>query len=508
MPADPIELIYVDVKGDISTLEADMGGAARVVDTSAQRMAQSIQRTEQTIVRSSSNAGDAMTKTGGSARLLGQQFSQVGQQVAAGASPLQALAIQLPDLALAMSATGAQAGSLAAFFGGPWGIALTTAAAVAISLAPAILGIGDAADETSSALDNMIKKLRQAQAEKNRFNSAGQELGELVKRRGELEAEIRQRGVRNSNGQLQFVFKQQQELAEVNRKIAESRAAIDAERSNALNLNQSPADVIYNIRNPDEKKERRTRARSTGASAAERAAKQAAEEAKRQDELYEKTRKQLKLEQTLAALRGEGTDSASRAADKLEAIARLQQQFPKLAESTLNADQDRFAILTSIATATVDEAHNRDLAKKAAEEQAKVEKQSAEDRKKAADELARRQETQIRTLAGLYEDAFRGGTAAIWQDFKEIGLAVVAQVLARFTLAKLGGGSFDLGSAIGSALGAVLLASPLAAPCRSAVAAARTATPSRSTAAPSPTCRAARPSTSAARRSVRAVRAE
>lgn len=453
---EPLELIAVDVRADLDTLERDMSGAARVVDVNAKQMAASVQRAEQSIVRSSNNAGDAMAKTGGISRVLGQQFSQMGQQIAAGTNPLQAIAIQLPDIAIGMQQVGGSAGALASFFGGPWGVALTTAAAVAVALAPAILGIGDAADETSSALDNMIKKLRQAKAEQGAFKSAGADLNALVKRRGELEAEINQRGVRNANGQLQFVYKQQQELAEVNKRIAEGREALDASRTSALHLGQTAADVIYDINNPDVKKTRTPRTRTPRAPAktdAERAAEAAAKENARQDALYDKTKRQLELEQTIANLRAEGAD---RAADKLEVISRLQEQFPKLANSSLKADQDRLAVLTAIAVATVDEAHNRSEAKDAAEEQAKLEKQLSEQRKKDADELARKQEQQVRTLAGLYEDAFRGGTAAIWADFKTIGLAVVAQVLARFTLAKLSGNSFDLGGAISSAIGAAL----------------------------------------------------
>ena len=76
---------------------------------------------------------------------------------------------------------------------------------------------------------------------------------------------------------------------------------------------------------------------------------------------------------------------------------------------------------------------------------------------KIADDFARKQEAQIRNLASLYESAFRGGTASIWSDFKEIGLRVIAETLARFTIAQAsgkGGGIFDFaGAALGSVLG-------------------------------------------------------
>lgn len=67
----------------------------------------------------------------------------------------------------------------------------------------------------------------------------------------------------------------------------------------------------------------------------------------------------------------------------------------------------------------------------------------AKRRQDLADELAHRQEQQIYHLANLFEDGFRGGTKAIWGDFKTIGLRILAEMAARFAVSKLGGGSGD-----------------------------------------------------------------
>lgn len=80
-----------------------------------------------------------------------------------------------------------------------------------------------------------------------------------------------------------------------------------------------------------------------------------------------------------------------------------------------------------------------------------------EARKELQDTLRRREEAQIGALAGLYTRAFQGGTKAIWRDFRSIGLNVIAEVLARFTISRLSGGSgFNFGSALGSALTGIL----------------------------------------------------
>jgi len=102
---------------------------------------------------------------------------------------------------------------------------------------------------------------------------------------------------------------------------------------------------------------------------------------------------------------------------------------------------------------------NRDSSRAYDDAMREVEKrlEAERDLKRQYDEEAfRRQEDQILTLANLYEDAFRGGTKAIWSDFKQIGMRIVAEVLARFAITNLNGGSFNLGSALSTAIGAVL----------------------------------------------------
>lgn len=69
------------------------------------------------------------------------------------------------------------------------------------------------------------------------------------------------------------------------------------------------------------------------------------------------------------------------------------------------------------------------------------------------EDRARRMEDTTRSLAGIYQDLFTGGTKAVWRDFKQIGLGVIAELLAKFTIAKIGGKGFDLGGTLTSALG-------------------------------------------------------
>jgi hypothetical protein len=77
-----------------------------------------------------------------------------------------------------------------------------------------------------------------------------------------------------------------------------------------------------------------------------------------------------------------------------------------------------------------------------------------DERERIEEELYRKGEDQIRNVADLYEDALTGGTERIWDNFKQLGMRVIADLLARMSTNNGGqGGSF--GDMLGSSLGAV-----------------------------------------------------
>ncbi len=531
--SDPLEQIAVKVSADLNELESKMGGSVRVVDANVQKIVQSIDRGEKQIVQSSVRSGQAMENTGSSARLLGMQFSQMGQQVAAGTSPLQAFAIQLPDLAVVMGQTQQQAGSLAAFFAGPWGLALTTATSVALSMAAGILDADEktkAAEATqrdfidvlgdSTASYKEVSAAAQAYAKQNEvvrattINMLGAEAAAIASRlklaiatRQLLAAELDRRKGEVSNSSILAPTGYQQGLiareTAVGNVIAENEKVIRDLQNSAQTVTTKIVDRLATLRSDPtarisegfeilrqrarasikdvdqlanrlaslnrqeeralDKQRQADRApgavrspRSAGKTEADRAAEAAEKSAQRLDEQYGKTKAQLELEQRLAQLRSSGSEAEEMLADKMEARARIEQQFPELARSANAEDQKRLQVLLDIANATIGESYARKAAVKASEKQRKDQEDLQRQREKDAVELAHQQEQQIRTLASLYEDAFRGGTKGIWQDFKDIGFRVVAEVLARFTIAKLGGQGFDFGSVLGTAIGSVL----------------------------------------------------
>jgi hypothetical protein len=155
-----LELIAVEVRADLNQLTAGMGGAVRVVDQSMDQIDRSVKSTERAIVVSAGNINQAMARTGGTSRVLGQQLSQVGQQALASGNLLQALAIQLPDIALGMSAAGNSAKGFSAFLGGPWGTALVLATSIAISLSSALFDGAEASDTHGEASKSLADAIR------------------------------------------------------------------------------------------------------------------------------------------------------------------------------------------------------------------------------------------------------------------------------------------------------------------------------------------------------------
>lgn len=74
-----------------------------------------------------------------------------------------------------------------------------------------------------------------------------------------------------------------------------------------------------------------------------------------------------------------------------------------------------------------------------------------------AADFRQKQEAQIRTLANIFEDGFRGGTKAIWGDFKAIGMRILAEMIARWLVMKSSGQSGgSIGSLFSSAAKSVL----------------------------------------------------
>jgi phage host-nuclease inhibitor protein Gam len=453
VPGAPLELIAVEVRADLDQLQAQMPGAARVVDQSMGQVQRSVVAAERQVVRSSAAISQGFNNAAMRSRLLGYQISDIGTQLASGQSPFLVLAQQGPQVANALEGVGGVAGRLAAFFSGPWGAALLAATTIAGGLIAKLWESEDAADSAAEAANRLASawaNIANLKFDSNDLTSAVKDVVDLERRAAELERRARESGADRGAGGRYY----QQQAEALRQEIAQKRREL-ADATNPRN----PARVISErnqaIFEARPERERRTRrpGKSDAEREAERLAKQAERERLQMEEQYAALLRRLDLERRLLDIRAAGTPEAEKQADILEATARIAEQFPELDAKRLRYAQDIAAAQISAAHAMQQQA---DRAEKLADDLERIANANNEKIEEQFDRLADQQEQRIRTLGQLYYDAFSGGTRAIWDDFKQIGLAVIAEVLARFTLAQMGGGGFNFGDALGAAIGSVL----------------------------------------------------
>jgi len=226
--------LNIEIVAEVARLQEDM----RKVQQSVSGMADGVVRSTRAV--NDNLAG--VSKTSGQARAGMQQLSfQLGDAAtmfSMGSSATQIFASQLGQTVQAVQLMSGGTSRLAAFLGGPWGMALSVGA---IAMAPFVGKLWDivtGAEAATGALEELIKKQRQQAQEKAKLSNAQVDLDKLEKKKTELEAYIEKYGVKGSIGQLMFVYSQQKALAEVNKQLAAGRMALDAERSATYSLDK------------------------------------------------------------------------------------------------------------------------------------------------------------------------------------------------------------------------------------------------------------------------------
>lgn len=203
---------------------------------------------------------------------LGMQINDFATSVSTGASVSQAFNQQLGQVGYAMSMMGGTAGKVGAFLAGPWGALITVGVMALSPLIDKLWQVVSGAKAAEGALYDLGKR---RQAELNRrleLPRAEGELNDLLKQRDQLQKDIAKRGVRDSTGRLQFVYREQKALEEVNKQIFEARQNIDFGRSEKYG---SFAETFRDLNRPVKEAKVRTGggAKSSSTAEAEKAAK-------------------------------------------------------------------------------------------------------------------------------------------------------------------------------------------------------------------------------------------
>ena len=132
------------------------------------------------------SANDNVTASAGAQRAgmqqLGFQIQDFSVQVAGGTSATRAFGQQLPQAIGAMQLMAGTGGRLASFFAGPWGVALSTAAVVAVGLADSLFEAEEATDDTAEATETLAQQLDLARHSYDEVIKATQDYNEEQER--------------------------------------------------------------------------------------------------------------------------------------------------------------------------------------------------------------------------------------------------------------------------------------------------------------------------------------
>lgn len=155
--------VVIELEARTGAYTAAVNGAAGATSTAMTKIERSASRAEAQVVRSSALIANAQ-------RNLGRQVADIGTQANSGQSLFLIIAQQAPQVADALADVGGKAGTVAAFFAGPWGAALLAAGSALALLAEGSL-------KTGESLDDLVKKLSD-EATKSRLAADAQAIFE------------------------------------------------------------------------------------------------------------------------------------------------------------------------------------------------------------------------------------------------------------------------------------------------------------------------------------------
>lgn len=423
--ADEAKELLIRVSATTELLRSNLAQAERVVAGFERTTSASTARINDNFQRVGVSAGQQ--KAG--LQQLGFQLQDVATQFASGTKASVIFAQQGGQVLQAVQLMSGGTSKFAQFMGGPWGIAISTAT---IALAPFISKLFD----TEKALESVGDKARSAMAEL-RASLAG-----VSKFTEAIDSNVKSRiGALGELASVQRQIVVAQELANNPTLLA---AGGEAGREAAVNrvnaLNRQKASIEARIKEAD-------------------AALAEVGNLANVASIQERNR-------ALAGGGGSRSSGGSRTRSGGGGGARIRVAGGDTAAVTIETPQSVLDAMEASALKTgerLSDAYERGwvetMAQYSAESSTKVAQLYEEAALRAEERLAAVRENQTRTLAGLYESLFRGGTKALWDDFKNIGLSVIAQVMAKFTIAQVmgkKGGGFNLGGAISSAFGSIL----------------------------------------------------
>jgi len=438
---------------------------------------------QETVQAGSAMAGlnphlQATGQSSGAARMgmqqLGYQIGDAATMFAMGGNAAQIFASQLGQTLQAVQLMSGGTSRLAGFLGGPWGIAISTAAIALTPFIGKLFETRDAAkemgDEAQNALDRLFASLRQAgqvtdaldKVAKKRISAMADEAAaqrDLNAANAMAATLAKTPGVAGISGNYQQFSAQeaQRRLLDARTRIAEADGQIEQIRlSGVVRARQDAAASRLGLDGASRARARAGGSGSAGAAANDNRAREIEAAAQAEKQFEDAIQRSLEAQAESVRLetirREQGEVAAAAEEARLEFLRQhplaLHDSVEELAKAlgitrALN-DEERLRLQGLINSANAAE----DLAVTAARKKA----QQKVDEERLRSE--REQEKTLRDLSGLYEDLFAGGTGRIWKNFKRMGQSVLADIAAQWTLSLLSGqGGGSLGQMATAAMG-------------------------------------------------------
>jgi hypothetical protein len=445
--ADEVRGLVLQMSATTALMQSQLREAERAItqfDTKATEASEHVERSFQRVGVSAGQMKSGMQQ-------LGYQLNDVATQFSSGTKPMQIFAQQAGQTIQALVLMTNSATKLGAFLTGGWGIALTAGVVFLAPLIAKLFETGDAADKAGAKLKNFagyaelakrseenvarIQEKGQLQAQLDKGTPQGTAFFANTLEGKRIKAQIDDLGqdIEHNQGLIDIYTKHLDDAAKVTSSFRDERLRVatatdSVSRAEAnLDLVRAQSKAALDAHNITEATYISRVREAEGAVNAARAAKTADTRATREaTKAYE---------------------------DLLKSVAGISGEMAKIANtdlrSTLNKSlSEPLEGLDGKTNPQLKEIIDR-LNQKADGRNNKWE----EDFLKGVE----RSKVEVQKLSQIFQDGFEGGTKKIWGDFKQMGLKVIAEVLARFVLSNVaGGGGFNLGSALSSSVKSVL----------------------------------------------------
>jgi hypothetical protein len=485
-----VKSLLLKVDASVELLRKNLGDAGVQIDNFAKRGEQGAQRFDTALKRTGVSAGQMQFAM----RDLSAQLGDAATQFSSGTSILQIFSQQSNQVVGALQLMTNETKGLLGFLGGPWG-AVFSAATILLAkfafghdkAADAEANHKSAADQLKDSIEELEKATRGAIASGQReifvtIARANADLQATVQKRKLIAATLdeeravlnRQRASRAEDsvdlfgvalpGATAGTDASTSRLKELNAEYQKNEALATRAGANVRAANAKLTQQLVNeATDPAARAQGRfDRAADLLARRLEKgeidAAKYRAEYLKLTNTLDAATQKVDAHRVAHTKLSGAQREALALAKEFNKAISELpretQDAFKEidrqfLEGGTKNASDHARKFYTAV---DVDPKEFDGLVKKIDAARDESARKSQEDVQKRFQLEAER----VRTLGTLFQDAFTGGTKAIWRDFKQIGLQVITELLAKFVIAKFAGKAFDFGNALSSSVSTAL----------------------------------------------------